>query len=75
MINSKKVLVFKTNVRQEEDLKILKPVFEQQREVLKWSVDMDDEDKVLRIETRTLPAKKIESLVLEAGFNCIELPD
>ena len=73
MKNETTILVFKTNIARKRDLKQLKPVFESRTEVLKWNVDLDDDDKVLRIESTDLAAETVENLLLTIGFKCSEL--
>lgn len=69
------VLVFKTNINHAADIAAVAPVLAQEQNVLRWTVDTQDIDKVLRIETRVLPAQHIEQLVEHAGYLCRELPD
>ena len=38
-----------------------------------WNFDLDDRDKILRIEASGLDPALIEELLLTAGFNCREL--
>lgn len=69
------VLVFKTNLQYKKDINQLAPVLNIFRGILRWNVDMNDIDKVLRIETKQLVAQDIIRLVRGAGYFCEELPD
>ena len=67
------VLVFKTNIRYKKQLNAIQPHIAEHPGILKWNVDLKDCDKILRIETTSLHAAKIESLITNAGFYCEEL--
>jgi hypothetical protein len=69
------VLVFKTNLQFKKDVNRLSPVLSNMSGILRWNVDREDMDKVLRIETRILTAQEIIRLVNNAGYVCEELPD
>jgi copper chaperone CopZ len=69
------VLVFKTNLQFKKDINRLSPVLSNISGILRWNVDREDIDKVLRIETRILTAQEIIRLVNNAGYICEELPD
>lgn len=41
-----------------------------------WSIDLEDIDKVLRIEAeQTLVEKEVIDLIQDCGYVCEELPD
>lgn len=40
---------------------------------LRWTVDLDDCDKILRVETDTVPARAVMQAVRQVGFVCEEL--
>ncbi|HEY4785041.1 MAG TPA: hypothetical protein VIH57_03285 [Bacteroidales bacterium] len=67
------VLVFKTNIYQKQDIEKVRPFFNDYRDILKWHVDIDDEDCVLRIEAQENIVGKIQNLVQDAGYWCAEL--
>lgn len=54
----------------------IKPILNQEKTIVKWSVDTDDCDKVLKIQTTE---GRVESemidLVQTQGFHCEALPD
>jgi hypothetical protein len=72
--NAPEVLVFRTNIRFKQDLRQIGPVLEKEPGVLKWNVDREDTDKVLRIEASELTPEKVIQLVSREGFLCEELP-
>ena len=69
------VLVFKTDIRNRKLVKTIAPHLEELPGVSRWTVDLWDADKVLRIETNTLSAAVIEKSLGSLGFYCKELPD
>jgi hypothetical protein len=69
------VLVFKTSICETDDLEKVAAVIEHDPRILKWNVDRDDVDKVLRIEANHISSVEVKSLVNAAGYYCEELPD
>ncbi|MEP7264489.1 MAG: hypothetical protein ABI772_08325 [Bacteroidota bacterium] len=69
------ILIFKTNITSENDLQNLSSVLNGHSSVLKWNVDTDDTDKVLRIESIENNTEEIIGLLLQSGFYCEELND
>ena len=43
--------------------------------VLKWNIDTEDVDKVLRVEVVSVAPGKIEMTLQNAGYYCKELED
>jgi hypothetical protein len=75
IMTDRTVLVFKTNIQHATDVAAVAPVLAQEQDVLRWHIDTQDIDNVLRIETLALPAHYIEYLMQQAGYQCQELPD
>jgi copper chaperone len=69
------VLVFKTNLRWKKDLRQVTPALNNQPGILRWNVDQQDVDCVLRIETNQLLSQDIVQLISNSGYTCEELPD
>lgn len=69
------VLVFKTNLQYEKDIKHISPMLGNTPGIVKWNVDQHDIDNVLRIETAWLLPQDIIRMVTGAGYLCEELPD
>lgn len=69
------VLVFKTNINYKKDIKKLSPVLSANPQIIKWNVDSEDVDNVLRIVPEKISAEEIIRIVEEQGYNCEELPD
>jgi copper chaperone len=69
------VLVLKTNIRYKKHLKEVAPLLDGKHNILRWNVDLQDRDKVLRIEAAALPVNVVIQLIQNAGFDCEELAD
>jgi hypothetical protein len=67
------ILIFKTNIRTEFDKLRIKNVLDASLKVLKWNIDMDDVDRVLRIVSDSLTPEQIISVMDYVGFECAEL--
>lgn len=69
------VLVFKTNISSEYEIDRLKELFANHENIIRWNVDRQDVDKVLRIECGIINPITIVNLLRSTGFECEELPD
>lgn len=69
------ILVFKTNIGSEYDLKKVGDALAKETRIKGWNVDQDDVDKVLRIESHHLHPLEVIRLMHQAGYCCEELPD
>jgi hypothetical protein len=72
-IDVSNILIFKTNIRTEFDKLRIKNVLDASHKVLKWSVDMEDVDHVLRVISDSLSPEQIISVLDYVGFECAEL--
>jgi hypothetical protein len=64
------VEVFKTNVRQRRQAKMLLGLMARQFPMLKINFDLDDCDKILRVEGESISPSKITTLVTGNGYQC-----
>jgi len=69
------ILVFKTDVRSRKQVNALAPHLETMKGIVKWNVDLQDVDKVLRVESASVSAGVIEKNLQQAGYYCEELQD
>lgn len=69
------ILVFKTNVENMHHIRKLYGLFKTIQGILKWNVDTEDADKILRVETVNVAPKRIEMALQSAGYYCKELED
>ncbi len=67
------ILVFKTTVETDDDVKKLKPKLDNLSTSLKWSFDLEDCDNILRIEDSYISPTTIIDLKVESTFECQEL--
>ena len=75
MQENPEILVFKTNIHEEEDLEKVSKVLDNHEDVSTWSLDREDADKVLRIQASKPIGSQIIDLIKQNGFLCEELPD
>ena len=72
----KTVLVFKMSVATEQQAGKLKNVLDKLKHAReKWNFDLEDCDRILRVEAFTLQAAAISAELNRAGFFCTELED
>lgn len=70
------IFILKTNIKSKQKAATLKPVFEKTPAVLDWNIDLQDIDKVLRIEAaETVKESEIINLIRTQGFYCETLND
>jgi hypothetical protein len=68
------IYVFKTSVRNKTQIKKLKPHLDSEFQDIKWNFDLEDCDKILRIESKkNVRKKRIINLLNSFHFDCIEL--
>ena len=66
----KEVEVFKTNIVQEEDGIRMIELFHKMYPMYKINFDLDDCDKILRVEGENVEHKKIIELINTNGYEC-----
>ncbi len=69
------ILVFKTNVKFKKQVSTLTQPLNQLQGVIRWNFDLADRDRILRIESSSLPPVAVEKTLQMAGFHCAELTD
>lgn len=69
------ILIFKTSVTTKADTLRLKPYIESIVNKGNWSFDLEDSDKVFRVETDINICQPLLSVFTENGFLCEELED
>lgn len=67
------ILVFKTNIYHKEDIRKVEDIFKANKDILAWNVDVEDCDKVLRIEAVADISPKLKRSLSQAGYYCKEL--
>ena len=72
----KKLLIFKTDIKTKKKVKSLKPYFDNHSEIIRWTIDLEDIDNVLKIEaTKNLNETTVINQIKTYGFNCNVLED
>jgi hypothetical protein len=69
------VLIFKTNVESEEQLQQASLLLNATDSIIKWNIDREDIDNVLRVESSLPHISDIMKIMVDAGFACEELLD
>ncbi|MEO5684182.1 MAG: hypothetical protein ABIQ88_16190 [Chitinophagaceae bacterium] len=67
------ILVFKTNVHSRRRANSLAPHLENIAGIIRWNVDLQDVDNILRIECASISPRAIEQNLQQAGYFCEEL--
>jgi hypothetical protein len=70
------IIILKTNIPSPQGARRLDPLFRALPGVIRWSVDTEDVDKVLRIEDRgDLTEDRVIGLISSWGYQASRLPD
>jgi hypothetical protein len=69
------IYVFKTSVKSKSDVKKLIGQLNEHITDGTWNFDLDDCDKILRINKNFNNTAKTKHILKENGFECEELPD
>lgn len=67
------VLIFRTNVDTPKAVRRLAPLLNGHLFISKWNFDLEDCDKILRIETAAKISEEIIKILRSRGFDCEEL--
>lgn len=69
-----KLLILKTDIKTKKRVKTVSPVFDRITAIDRWTIDLEDVDKVLRIEAKDfLKEEDIVKLMDSYGVWCEEL--
>jgi hypothetical protein len=67
------IYVFKTSVETEKEICELKPDLDKLLPQAKWNFDLDDCDRILRIDSQTENTQAIIKLLQDTGYECEEI--
>ncbi|AGA80325.1 heavy-metal-associated domain-containing protein [Echinicola marina] len=62
-------LKFKTNINCSGCLSKVTPFLNEEKDIQKWEVNLESENRVLTVETSNLNAEEVKKTVQKAGFN------
>ena len=68
-----KCLVLRTSLVNKTDVERISPVMNDHPDILEWSVDLENWEKVLRVECTGLGIHEVQYLLKEAGFYSNEM--
>ena len=69
-----RIHILKTNIKSKPAINTLKLLFNTHPDIIRWSIDLEDIDKVLRVETNNMLSQEdIINQVTARGFYCEEL--
>jgi len=57
------ILIFKTSIQTQLEVKFLASILDLENGISSWSVDLDDWEKILRIESNGITPDKVESIL------------
>ena len=69
------ILVFKTNVQNMRQINAIRSYIKSLKGIFRWNFDLDDSDRILRVEAEYLSPRSVELALLQAGYYCEELED
>jgi hypothetical protein len=69
------VLVFKTSVNTEQHIEELALILNELIQPPSWSFDLEDCDRILRIESPNNISGVVANAIIQQGFECVELQD
>jgi hypothetical protein len=69
------IYIFKTNVQEKTTANDLLSLLAKRFPGADINIDLDDCDKVLRIETNSATVTDVINTVTKSGYTCSELPD
>lgn len=67
------ILIFRTSVRNARDIKLIAALFTLCPQIYKWNVDMEDWEKVLRIECQGITPTEISKALRAINIYAQEL--
>lgn len=69
----KQILIYRTSIKGKKDIKQIEALFAQFPQICKWNVDLEDWEKILRIECRGMLSKDISETLQTIHIDVEEL--
>lgn len=73
MENPHHILIFKTNISSVNDIHCVKQSLNNNNQIERWNIDLQDVDCVLRIVSSSLNHTQVIELITDHGYECAEL--
>ncbi len=71
-----KLFILRTNIKTKKKLSTIKSLFNDHSNIIDWSIDLEDIDKVLKVRADDgFNETDLNSLLKRKGFFCETLPD
>lgn len=67
------IYVFKTSVKTKKQVKTIAMHLDDVKQIAKWNFDLQDCDKILRVEAKNIDSAKICDLLQSLDYHCVEL--
>jgi hypothetical protein len=67
------VYVFKTSVKTKKQVKAIASHLDGVDQITKWNFDLQDCDRILRVEAKNIESKDICKLMQKLDHDCVEL--
>lgn len=68
------ILVFRTSLSDRKDIQLIGSTLNNHPQVMQWNVDLDDWEKILRIEVKDIASENgIAECIRTLGFECEDL--
>ncbi|WP_436515427.1 hypothetical protein [Ekhidna sp. To15] len=67
------VLILKSNIKTKRDVARVNQVFSQINSIKRWSVDLEDWERVLKVESTIFSCENIAVILERFGYECSEL--
>lgn len=69
------ILIFQTNTENVKQKRKLFPLLRMVPGIIRWTIDLEDTDRILRVEAVQVSPAMIEQTLQHGGFYCRELED
>ncbi len=73
--NDMNTLIFKTNIKSAKDFKEVKKILSEKNNINECTIDLDDDDKVLRVLSDSVTVAEVEQQIIGMGYYCKELEE
>jgi hypothetical protein len=73
MMKRTDVLIFKTSIQTPLEVRFLAPTLDNHQGVSAWSVDLEDWEKILRIESDGINPDEVKSILDNINIRCKQL--